>query len=222
MKWTSKHREVAWETSYGPHHVNVLHRMVARHLHAPHEFVCVTDDPEGLHPNIRTVPMWDHEGGGLYAKLHLFRHEMRDLIGPRFLYLDLDCVITDDITPLVDRPEPFVVNSYKGRTRRMDQYLNTSMMLMDAGAHAEVWESFGPSAEAKLERAARAGTATRTDQGWVRLVLGKTAPVWTEADGVHEAWQTEERLPEGARIVFFSGPRDPSTTDLPWVREHWR
>lgn len=221
MKWAGA-SELAWRPRYGPLHVNTLRSMVSRHLHLPHEFVCITDDPEWLRPDIRAVRMWEHDSGGLYAKLRLFSAEMQGMVGPRFLYLDLDCVITGDITPLVDRPEPFVANSYKPPRPDRDQHLNTAMMLMDAGAHAEVWETFGPESEARIEEAVAANVTTPTDQGWVRLVLGKEVPVWTEADGTYEAFQATPHLPADARIVFFSGPRDPSTTDLPWIREHWR
>ena len=42
---------------YGREHVAALARMVRRHLTMPHEFVCVTDEPEALAGVCRTVPL---------------------------------------------------------------------------------------------------------------------------------------------------------------------
>jgi hypothetical protein len=48
-----------YRSQFAAEHVNVLARMVARHYAKPHRFVCITDDAEGIDPEIGIVPLWD-------------------------------------------------------------------------------------------------------------------------------------------------------------------
>lgn len=201
---------------YRADHVNRLHRAVRANLRMAHEFVCVTDDPEGLDPAIRVIPLWDkcRDLGGCYNRLYVFSHDMRELIGPRFACIDLDCVVTGDLTPLFDRPEPFVIAAQQWSPH---QAYSGTMFLMDAGARAQVWDDFDASAPDK------ARDFTGTDQAWIRYKLGvdPVEATWGRRDGVHEALLIGDTLPPAARIVFFSGDRDPSHAEYPWVRQHY-
>ena len=96
---------------YGPDHVNRLYRMVGRNLSLDHEFCCVTDDPQGLDSGIRVIPIWSDlsEMGGCYRRLRAFAPDMRDIIGPRFVWMDVDCVVTGSLDPLFNRTEDFVI-----------------------------------------------------------------------------------------------------------------
>jgi hypothetical protein len=95
---------------YGAEHVNKLYRAVHRNLRLPHEFVCITDIPAGIDPAIRIVRLWnDHRNlGGSYVRLRAFAADMRDVLGPRFAWLDLDCVITGNLDPVLGRSEDFI------------------------------------------------------------------------------------------------------------------
>ncbi|MEX1168146.1 MAG: glycosyltransferase, partial [Hydrogenophaga sp.] len=48
---------IKWGKKYGPDYVNKLHNMVARHLHRPFRFVCLTDDNAGIDANIEVKPI---------------------------------------------------------------------------------------------------------------------------------------------------------------------
>lgn len=85
---------------YTADHVNRFASMVNRHLSMPHEIVCITDDPAGIDRSaVRIVPMWDdvREFGMCWTRLKVFKPEMADLIGPRFVSIDLDCVIVGSL-----------------------------------------------------------------------------------------------------------------------------
>ncbi|RZI92081.1 MAG: glycosyltransferase, partial [Rubrivivax sp.] len=41
-----------WGTKYGPEYVNRLYAMVRRHLTGDFRFVCLTDDPAGIRPEV--------------------------------------------------------------------------------------------------------------------------------------------------------------------------
>lgn len=208
---------------YTARHVNVLRNMLERHVRLDHRLVCVTDDAAGIDPRVGIVPLWDkcRELGGCYNRLWVFSKEAGELFGQRFVCIDLDVVLVRDCTPLFDRPEDFVINAYvPGRESDPDQHYNGGMFMQTAGARASVWEQFDPATTPALVQADP--RTIGTDQAWLRLHLGKGEARWTSADGVYEARRVGSRLPTDARIVFFSGKRDPSRFPAPWVRAHWR
>ncbi len=227
-----------FRSAYTAEHVNAIYRSVRKHYLWEFRPVCVTDMPQGLAADVHVVPLWDDfrtltpPGGdrghpACYGRLRAYAPEMRELLGPRFVSIDLDAVIVGDITPLWVRPEPFVIwepGVMRGR-RAKQQSWNGSMWMMDAGAHPRVWDKFTG------QQAARRATAigfSGNDQGWMQYVI-KDAPVWTPEDGVlsySQMFRAEkvETLPEHARIVFFNGKRKPWDADVraasPWIVEH--
>ena len=196
-------------------HVNILAAMVRRNLSLEHEFVCITDDPEGISEDIRIIPLWD--GGlrkfkGCYVRLKMFSREMAEIISPRFLSLDLDCVITGDITSLVDRRDDFVI---WGEDDRVKAPYCASMVLMNAGSRAWVWEKFRPEVVEVGKRMKRLWGYGGTDQSYINACLYPKEKTWTRQDGVYNfspdiVEGNNGNLPDNARIVFFNGGHDPS------------
>jgi hypothetical protein len=222
-----------YRSQFNARQVNVLRAMVARHYQAPHRFSCVTDDPEGIDPRVRVIPLWsDHaklisphgvQNPSCYRRLRIFSRDAGELIGPRILSLDLDTVITGDVTPLWQRPEAFV--AWAG-TANQNPY-NGSMVMLTAGARPDVWEKFDP---VRSPLAARAAGFIGSDQAWIGFCLGPNEARWTEQDGVY-SWRMKLRrnrgmLPADARIVFFHGHADPwhpwTQSQAPWIKAHWR
>lgn len=219
-----------YRSAFGPETVNVLRNMVARHYSHPHRFICVTDDARGLDPRIEVVPLWNDfadvrnphghpRNPSCYRRLRAFRPDIGEVFGRRFVSLDLDTVITGDLTPLWDRPEPFVI---WGDTNPRTLY-NASMFLLTAGARPQVWETFDPDTSPAVAKAAR---QFGSDQGWISYCLGPGEAMWHRADGVHsfrnEIQPVGSALPAGARITFWHGhvdPWSPTGQALEWVRE---
>lgn len=209
---------------YLPGHVDCLARAVRRNLTLPHKFICVTDYPrECFDEPDEVVPLWPdyRDLGGCYVRLKAFSQEMRKIFGERFIWFDVDVVITGSLDVMLSRPEEFIAwkdvdprNAYCG-----------SMVMMNAGARKQVWEDFNRDTSPEL-----ASNHIGTDQAWMCYRLGPTEAVWTEADGVY-SYRThikrayQNALPENARVVFFHGPYDPSQPEIqdscPWVKEHW-
>lgn len=217
-------QQVVDYAAIGAGHVNKMRNMVARHLHAAHEFICITDDPAGLDDGIKIIPIWDDYAdlGGCYRRLKFFSSEMRSLIGDRIVQCDIDTVITGDITPLIDNDEPLLLY------RHPQHLCNGSMWVMDAGARSDVWENFqGP------ESIEAAKAEYGTDQGWLKhylrddLLSGKVRTFGRD-DGVCDMRldimrENRGSLPDDCRMVTFSGPRDPSEyTVLQWVKDNWK
>lgn len=226
-----------WGTQFNGMHVNVLANMVRRWCRLPYEFVCITDSAIGIRPGIRTIPLWPDLGDlpspagvrfpSCYRRLKLFSPEAGELVGKRIVCLDLDTVITGDVTPLWDRPEDFVIwGNYwcreQGR-KGIKQRFNGSMFLLRAGTRTSAWTEFRPDKSPSL--ATRRGHRG-SDQGWLSYHLGDEA-TWGRADGVY-SWRIDIepnscQLPADARIVFWHGKTDPwDRLNVPWVKEHWR
>lgn len=225
-----------YRSVFGGEQVNVLRNMVRRHYQKPHRFVCFTDDPAGIDPDIEVVPLWDtfarlpspHGGNNpsCYRRLRLYDGAFaRQVIGERFVTLDLDTVIVADMVPVWDRPEDFVI---WGDTAKGTPY-NGSMQLQTAGARQRVWEEFDPATSPQRGRALG---YIGSDQAWIGACLGPGEAKWSAADGVYSYRNEISRgggaglLPRNARIVFFHGHVDPwqPTTKARhrWVKEHYR
>src|SRR3990167_2838488 len=87
-------------------HVNKLQRGFEKHLKLPHEFVCITDNPNGIDSSkIRILPLWNdfRDLGRCFTRLKIFSEEMEKLIGPRFVQIDLDVVLVGDVTLIFDQ-----------------------------------------------------------------------------------------------------------------------
>ncbi len=229
-KWTPV---LGYRSTFNATAVNTLKAMVRRHYLRPVRFLCVTDDPAGLDPDIEALPLWNDyatlpspHGGknpSCYRRLRAFSPEIAAIYGPRFVSIDLDCVITGDLRPLWDRPEDFV--SWGDTNPQPGSHYNGSMLLMTAGARRQVWDRFDP--KLSPQQAKRAG-CWGSDQGWISYCLGPGEAKWTKADGVY-SYRNDLRdrqvLPENARVVFFHGRVDPwsdAARNIPWVRQHWR
>lgn len=222
-----------YRSKYSPETVNTLAAMVRRHYPHQHKFVCVTDDTQGIDPRVECLPDWGDYAAvpsphgsrnpSCYRRLRAFHPDIASSFGPRFVSLDLDTVITDDVTPLWDRPEDFVI---WGDTSPRSRF-NGSMFEITAGARPQVWTDFDPATSP--QRAKSAGF-WGSDQGWLSYCLRGPEAKWTAADGVrsfrNDIYPHGRHLPDGTRIVFFHGQHDPWHTDVqakfPWVLEHYR
>lgn len=216
---------------YRPAHVNVLASMLRRHLRVPHELVCITDQTEGFDDTVRVAPMpaaaadlgklKTPEGGrfpSCYRRLWLFSSEARQL-GQRFLLVDIDVVLTGDITHLVQRDEPFVgwrPRAGWGNNNR----IGGGLYLMEAGARTDVFEQFrGPASIAK----ARAAGFRGSDQAWISYQLRQGVACWPDGSGIYSVRDLKNgKLPADARLVQFNGTRKPWDRSWSWVEEHYR
>ena len=226
-----------YRSKFTAEHVNILARMIGRNYKAPHEVVCVTDEPDGIDSSIRVVPLWDefkdipspHDGLGrlrrnpsCYRRLRMFRRDAREWLGERICSMDLDTVITADLTVMLDRPENFIIY---GDTNPTSPY-NGSLILFTAGARAQLYEEFDPvkSPPMGLSRGYYG-----SDQAWIGVCLGPNEPKWSRRDGVYsyrnDLGPNHRELPHNARLVIFHGwtdPWSPEAQEFAWVRRHYR
>lgn len=220
-----------WGSTFSAIYCNRLRAALDRHLHLDHELVIVTDDPTGLDGDIRTLPITAFtDTPRCRRRMRQYSREFAAEIGRRILSIDLDVVIVDDLTPIVDRPEPIV-----GWRVRHAQVYSGSFLLMDAGVLDQLYRRFAADPEGYPRKVQRRGVPS--DQAMLNHFLRhRTIPYWTEADGFvtyfgagYERLEhlgvgpRRPTLPPGARIVVL-GSADKAVMDegrFDWVRAHW-
>lgn len=206
---------------FGPEYLANMRNMLARHLHREHEFVVVTDSPARVPAGIRTERITElQDTPRCRRRMKQYDRAFAAKLGTRILSIDLDVVIVDDITPLVDRREPLVCwkVGYAG-------VYSGSFVLYDFGALHDLWETYRREPDAFPARAQPRGVGS--DQAMLNLWLqGRPPPAqWTERDGFvtffgkgyeklehHGVGPNHQELPEGARIVVL-GSADKAALD---------
>lgn len=221
-----------YRSEFGPETVNTLHSMIGRNHDGPFRLTCITDDARGISKEVRVLPLWTdlshlpspHGNGypSCYRRLRLFADDVAELIGERFVVLDLDVVICAKLNPLYDGGEDFKI---WGDTARGTPY-NGSMWMLKAGARRKVWDEFDPVLSPKRSLALG---YIGSDQGWIGAALGPGEAKWGTADGVYSfrnhIQRTGGRLPPNARVVIFHGAIDPWSAQarfFQWVCKHYR
>jgi len=231
-----------WGTKYGPEYVNRLYAMVRRHLRGDFDFVCLTDRSDGVRAEVRCLPIPPldlppgiPERG--WTKLTTFAADLHGLRGTA-LFLDLDVVIVDDITPFFEEPGDFLIIHDWKRPWRITG--NSSVYRFELGAHPDVLERFRAEHEQVRAR-------LRNEQAWLSEVMhaqGRLAywpAAWCASYKYHciPRWPLNyfqpPRIPDGARILIFHGVINPPDAlegrsshpwrrplPAPWIADHWR
>lgn len=223
--------------AYLPEYVNRLARGYARNLSIPHRFYCITDETSGFSDDVTVVPTpeaakrfasWPSPHGSrypsCYRRLWTFSKEAAEL-GDVLMMTDIDCVITDELDPLIEHIEGETFVGWRPPTTWGSVVrVAGSTWLLRAGAHTEVWEQFSADAAKRALGAGQMGS----DQAHISYCLASTCKVWPEGHGIYEAQDMKptgfKLLPKDARIVQFNGsvkPWDAAMQRIPWIREHW-
>lgn len=202
-----------WRPVYKPEHVYRMRDMLSQHLSIPHRFVCVTDRPDIL-PGVDTIKLWpapqalaDQTLGrpSCYARLRLHSAEMADIIGKRILSIDLDAIIISDFADLITDDD------FKILGNSCCPY-NGSLWQVTPGAHQDCWDSLNwrNAQQAKRQKMPSGKRVVGSDQAYMAWKI-PGAPVWPAGDksGVYYRSMIKERIPEGAKIIFFPADEKP-------------
>lgn len=221
-----------WGQKFGPQHVNTLRSMLQRHLHIPHKLYCVTAEPEGIDGDVHIVepPVEFSDTVRCRRRMVQYAEWFSYHVGYRMLALDLDVVLTDDVTPLFDRPEPVVLWKVG-----YAQVYSGSVQLFDTGFLDGLYQWYQRDPEGLPLRAAPRGTGS--DQAMLNYYLACREfypPEWTEADGIYtffgKGYEKKAHLgvgplsavlPDGCRMVVL-GSDDLAYLSLPIFQEHYR
>lgn len=223
---------------YTSEHVNMMAAMLRRALgRMPYRVVCVTDDSYGVDTEV--YPLWPdcdnlanatrRDLPSCYRRLKLFDQDTQRQMGiekgERILSIDLDTLLTGDITGLVSRRDRFLGWALKGDHH--PKVFNGSFQMFTAGDLEFIWKEFDPVVSPK--EAARANFKG-SDQAWLsyRLVNMHDCDGLVSPEVV--SYPNEIRrlalLDARTRIIFFHGRRKPwhqaALDESPWIKRYWR
>jgi hypothetical protein len=195
-------------TKYGADYVNNLYRGVMGNLRRPFDFVCFTDDPEGV--DCRTLPLLcDHPGW--WGKMGLYLPTL-PVKTEKILFLDLDVLITGLLEPLVDFPSDFaMVKDYPaGQCRDDEEALgNSSVVLLKVGSRSEIWELFQEK-----------GRGPEGDQEFVNTHFPSSMDLFPESLVQSYRLHRLNHKPDCAVVMFHGKPKPHQCGG--WVKEIWR
>lgn len=230
-----------WGTKYGPEYVNRLYAMVARNLKSDFRFICLTDDDTGIVGEIECLPipelaLPDGSPERGWKKLTTFEADLHGLRGTA-LFLDIDIVIVDDITPLFECPGEFLIIHDWKRPWRITG--NSSVYRFELGAHTDVLANFRSNPD-------EARKNFRNEQAYLSDVLHKQGKLsyWPSDWCVSWKYHCIPKFPlnyfltpvkpDGARILIFHGVMNPPDAiagrsngnwryakPAPWIERFW-
>ena len=127
---------------YSAEYVNVLRKMTQRNLTVAHEFVCFTEDPKGIDPDIRILPLPAVVLKGWWYKTMLFNPHLP--IQGTMLFIDLDVIIFKNIDKLfTHKPGEFCVCRDFNRCFQPNwQKMNSSVVRWSTGQHPQIYNNF--------------------------------------------------------------------------------
>lgn len=254
MWWGNKHMltVVLWKwkqsnfrETYTYEHVNIMTRMLSRHLSgAPHRIVCVTDDPYGVDPPATTFPLWEDHSNianitgrhlpSCYRRLKLFDYKTQKELGvrpgDRIISIDLDSIVLQDLKPVLEQMDKSaaIFSGWGVRGTYHQRVFNGSFWSFRAGEHLQyMWSAFDPM---KSPREALTKGFLGSDQGWISMHMAKRSDVCSIQHPEFASYPREVRrtgvLDRRTRVVFFHGARKPwhpeEKKSQPWISREWR
>lgn len=208
---------VKWGTMYGAEYVNRLYGMVSRHLMPPFRLVCLTDDRQGIRPEVECFDLPElgvphpQRTMGKWRKQILWGRTVPGLDGVA-LFIDLDSVIVGSIDDYFSIGSPNDVYVARNWARPLEKLGQTSVFRFPVGGNAHILDGFRADAQAVADKyqfeqhyvtAAVKGGVKFWPEGWTRHFRLHCLPPFPLR------YFLPARLPPGARIVTFPGGPNP-------------
>lgn len=207
---------VCYGNKYPNSYVHRLQNAVAKHLPIDHVFICLSDREI---PGVETIPLPQLDKGaeGWWQKVNLFWPDLFPE-NTRILYLDLDVVITGDLSVLAMQwaAEPLTMIFNFGPNRGHCAH-NSSVMLWTANDERlhPIWLHYQNHAEQIMK-------SLHGDQCWIWRVLRDDVANFPRDYIISYKYDCRGKtVPGQTRVVVFHGNPKPDQCREPWVREHW-
>lgn len=228
-----------WGKRYSHEYVNKLYSMVKRNLDRSFRFVCLTDDVTAIDPAIECLALPDifipsKYQGFPWRKLSIFTPDLASLQGP-VLFLDLDIVITDDISCFFDYAiDKFcIIENWTQKGRKIG---NSSVFRFESGKYNYILDYYKENTELVLKNFSN-------EQVYISHMV-KDLNFWPEdfccsfkrhcvPYGILSIFKATS-IPKNNKIVVFHGnPKPPDALigrshkilkflkPSPWIADHW-
>ena len=220
--WKSPNKIREFKAEY----VNALYRGINENYRKPFRFVCITDMPAGLLPEIETLPLPQMDDipsphgdtyPSCYRRLWLFSQEAAEVLPGQVVCIDVDAVICGDITDFFDRPEDCVM--WHDTTNRRLKY-SGGLWMIRTGTRTHVWDTFDPVKSPEITK--KAGWFG-SDQAWMSYCLDGEAS-WGREQGLYRT----RDLVQGSSPLIAQTPSQykPWTESFrvqyPHLYKHWQ
>lgn len=205
----------------GVEYVNNLYASTLRNVMGSmfFKFTCFSDaTPDGLMDGITVRPL--PEGvNGWWNKLYLFKEDLFPK-NERIVFLDLDTVITGDITDIISYKGEFATlwDFYSGIFEGFDRYA-PAIMMWESGFGSDIWQSY--------EDAGYPTDLPLGDLSWINQHFSKMGykpdiiqELYPDKIKSYKANRCQNGVNGSTSIVCFHGKPRPHEVGG-WVTTHW-
>jgi len=222
-------------SKYSAEYVNVLKKMTQRNLTVPHKFVCFTEDPKGIDPDIKILPLPTIQIKGWWFKTMLFNPNLQ--IQGTMLFIDLDVVIFKNIDRLFQHsPGTFMVCRDFNRCFQPNwQKMNSSVVRWNTGQHPQLYNNF-------IKDPITISKRFHGDQDWLFDQVKKHFEFWPDEWIQSYKWEMrgnpklvrqktgqknftapgEPKIKSETAVAVFHGDPNPKECVDPWCQTHWK
>jgi hypothetical protein len=226
---------VKWGNKYISKYANVLYNMCKRNINVEYDFHCITDDPKGLDPHIKTIQLPNDPAiKTWWSKLWMFGGHFP--LKGNILYFDLDVIIFNNIDNLFTyNPGKFHIIRDFNRCRVKDWKMsNSSVMRWEAGSMNYLWDEFKANASKIMAQnhgdqdwiTKRASSDINWfPDNWIRSykweMIGLKDTKILNKDGKKIFRKPADITPENNVAVFHGEPK-PFNCGDDWVVKNWQ
>jgi len=210
--------------------------MVKRNLTIPFEFVCFTENPSDINPNItiRNLPL-QYGVTGWWYKPMFFNPDIG--LDGTVLFMDLDVVIFRNIDNLFTySPNTFcIIRDFNRFVVKGYDKFNSSIFRLTPGMHSHVYNDFMKDTKSVISR-------YHGDQDWIKKCITKDFTFWPDEWIQSYKWEMRgkpafDKMPRGQRdfaengdpvikedtaIAVFHGDPNPHNCKDKWVLDNWQ
>ena len=220
---------------YSADYVNKLYNMVKQNLTIDYEFVCFTENAEGIDKDIRIESLPELPVKGWWFKPMFFNPKLP--IKGTLLFLDLDLIIFKNIDHLFTyKPGQFcIIRDFNRYILKKYDKFNSSVFRLTTGQHTDVYNDFVKDPLSISRR-------WHGDQDWIRYKIKTNYVYWPDEWIQSYKWEMRgkpryDNKPRGQRdfmtpgepeikdqtaIAVFHGDPNPHNCKDQWVIDNWK
>ncbi len=221
-----------WGTKYGPEYVNKLYNMVKRNSTLDYEFICFTENTQGIEPYIKTHPLPNLPLTGWWYKIWILSKLPFNGTG---LFLDLDLIVfrnMDNLWTYRTDKSFVIIRDFNRVVRPGFDKMNSSVFRFKIGAYSHVYEMFAKDPNQYTRR-------LQGDQDFMYRTI-KDHVFWPDEWIQSYKWEMRDKkdltikngqrnfnypgvpkiLPDTSIAVFHGQPNIPDCVDE-WPRANW-
>ena len=214
-----------WGTKYSSEYVNKLYSMLSKHVYVPFTLTCMTNEPDGILPEIKIKNLPDIGLEKWWWKLLLWNEKYWPGDG---MFLDLDIIIQNDITNLF-RPSHYMKMLYTNwinldeqkRWTIGDNYkyceLNSSVLVWNKHTSRQfIWDDF-------IENKDKILFLYKGIDNWLENRHKNHLSTYPEEQGFcYSYWNcNKEYRPKSSIILFDYNEKKQHQIRKKWVKELW-